>query len=94
LWKYDFGRIFKITCPCLKEIQRCVRLGKYVVLYIRYLQRNTKKGEKYFQYMASRNNTSVPFPAAAALPAVLPMLPLLPLLLPLLPPPPMPRCHR
>jgi hypothetical protein len=27
-WKYDFGSIFKITCPCLKEILLCVQLHK------------------------------------------------------------------
>ncbi len=30
LWKYNFGHIFKLTCPCLKEIQLCVWLCKKI----------------------------------------------------------------
>ncbi len=42
-----------ITCPCSKEIQCCVQLRKYVLLYIRYLQRNAKKGDKKYFTLAA-----------------------------------------
>jgi hypothetical protein len=36
----------QVNMPVFERIRRCVCLGKYIVLCIRYLQRNTKKGKK------------------------------------------------
>ena len=37
-------RFLQVNMNMFKKIRRCVQLGKYVVFYIQYLQRNTKAG--------------------------------------------------